>query len=551
MRKWLLACLIISISIRAGAGQQATVAPEGRVGRQEAEEALHQLPGQIKLMDEPTIRVLLRLRLANFLWKQKEKTAAQTSKEAEALIAEAVGDFKAHADEIPALYSSTLRSELLAAIKLRAPELAQRLGEDYKVLENDSRDQLHSAYAMLREKSGVAPAIEVVRNILRSGKDPGTIILYILERLQQESPTEITNLLSAILGVEEQNPGSLTIDTLFWTQSYYLAEQTPAELKARFLAVVIKTIEQKQTWTESQNLSAYRLLSGISATTMSLMPALYPRGRYLSAVITSRLPISLRDRLAAEERIRESTDKLNQLIIEGNAATNTTLKEDFLSQAAQMALAKKQLRQAADLALATSAGGERGIWRDQLLSDVVSQALEKKDTALAEDIAPKIGSGLSRAAALQKIALSFFALKDVAHARELLHQAAKLVAATDNNPAKVRYMLMLAAAFSKVDEAEAPETLRATVKVINSVSLAPPPATSSDETRKLFAQSLTQMAWNIIPTFQRLSFKDEARAFSLANEISSKDLRGAAIFGVSTGILQANNAVETRAQNQH
>jgi hypothetical protein len=110
-------------------------------------------------------------------------------------------------------------------------------------------------------------------------------------------------------------------------------------------------------------------------------------------------------------------------------------------------------------------------------------------------------------------------------------------------------MLMLVSAFSKVDEAQVPETLQATVKIINSVSITRPEATSTGEARKLFAESLTQMAWNIIPTFQRLSLKDEARAFSLANEIRSKDLRGAAIFGVSTGILQANNPTEPRVQN--
>ena len=536
---------IILINAGLCVGQQAPVASR-ESSRQGGEFALQQLPEQIKRMDEAAVRLLLRVRLAAYLWDKNLNPSPSASSNAEAIVTEAVADFKTHEDEIPTLYSSRLRSDLIALLQQRAPDLLKRLNEQYEFLANDSRSRLRGAQLMLNDKAGVKPAIELARAILSSGDDPGPALLFFLQQLQQEKPSEITGLLSTLLAAEEQKPGSISISTLFWISSYYLKEESPQELKVRFLAAVVNALEMGQDWADNHLLLAYRLLNTITPVALKLAPSLYQRIRALSSAASARLPQSVLSRMAAENRIKGSTDRLNQLVIEAAATSDASFKDELLSQAAQLALTKKQFKMAADLAAQTSSDGDQGIWRDQFLSDVARDTLEHKDSSLAEEIAPKIKSRLDRAATFQKIALYFHALKNIARARELLNDAANLIESTENGAQKVRHLLSLISAFIKVDELRVPEIAQAAVKVINRISTPPAGEELNSERRKAHTQSLMQIAWNVIPAFERMAPRDELGTFSLANGIQSKEIRASAILGASIGIIKASKSADAK-----
>ena len=169
VKYFLIICLIASIG-NLCYGQQ--LSPEtNQQARPKVESDLYKLADEIKLMDEPTFRLFLRIRLATFLWGRSKNTEAASR--AEVIAQEALADFqKLTEKDLPRLYAKLFRRDLLALFQLHLPALAARMAEQDKAEQKNSRNEFEIAYSMLDSKNGTRPAVDMVRRNLSNGQDP-------------------------------------------------------------------------------------------------------------------------------------------------------------------------------------------------------------------------------------------------------------------------------------------------------------------------------------------------------------------------------------------
>lgn len=165
--------------------------------------------------------------------------------------------------------------------------------------------------------------------------------------------------------------------------------------------------------------------------------------------------------LAQSESGRVNTP--SQMITEANSAISSSVKNDLLIQAAQLALTRGKLQLAFDLAMSSSDDKSK-TWRQQFLSELVKSAVENKDAKLGLVIASKIESPLSRAEAVQRLASLFFNLKDLWKAKELLVESLKLIRGTDNTPEKAIALLKSLRVVARVDQAMVPDVAEESIK---------------------------------------------------------------------------------------
>jgi hypothetical protein len=173
---------------------------------------------------------------------------------------------------------------------------------------------------------------------------------------------------------------------------------------------------------------------------------------------------------------------------------------------------------------------------------VVRKAVAKKDYEAAARAAASVQDPLLRAAAAQRIALSYYEAGDVVRARELLQDASKLVESADDDVRKGVALLQLAALYLKVDDTRVLPTTQASVNVINNLPSPKPDAKPGTEAHRQHVETLMQLAYVLIPAFQRLSQEDEGGTFALAERIRRPELRAAAVLGAAMGLPAAGNA---------
>ncbi len=520
--------------------------PSDELARQRAWSVLYELPDQLKLMDEPTLRVFLRLRLADFLWQHKNKNDEAKTR-ADALALDTLEDIKAHKNEIPELYYDSFRRDLQALIQLNAPTLAARLVE-LNGSEPKKGNTFEVAFSMLDSKDGASSAVKLVKSGLDSGQDPGNLLIFFLSRLEKEHPDHLTQLLREIMSIEERRTGTIPIRSLLQIIRFYLNDQSPKELMIRYVSVVVKSLEMNFESSDEHLVAiAHSAMSNVILSRIEqLAPSLYTQARSLTVRLAGRMPRTAIDLIDTRARINQSSDPLNQMIIEANASKDESIKENLLAEAAQIALSKNQLKQALDLVPATSVDPNFALWRNQFLEDISARALEKKDPDLALSASSRIDSPLNRAHALLKIGLYFHKWGDRSRALDSLHEAEKLVERAENGSDKVNASLSLAEAFLKIDPVRVPDTVQAAIKIVNLIHQPGLEHKPDSQIRKSYARSLADIAWNMQPVFQSIVRKDEIGTFGLANGIQLRDLRAIAIFGAATGILLSSGNVDSR-----
>jgi len=386
-----------------------------------------------------------------------------------------------------------------------------------------------------------------VRSSIGRGNDPGTNIVFFLSRLEKERPNEFSRLLSELLTVGEQRGGKLSVETLFWLSSFYLSTKTSPELKARFCAVTINAIGESSTISDRDQLSyAYSLLNSILPFIEKLTPSLYGQALAHASALASRIPQQEIERLAIARRIKESEDPLEHLITEAESVNDSGLKDDLLTEAAQLALKKGALRKAVDLADSTSPEGEHRLWRDQFLGDVVSRAIAKKDIELADYAISKIQSALKRAGEMQKIAQYYIETKEPDRAHYVLNDAVKLTELTDDSSDKAVTLLNIATSFSKINDVPRFfDLVQRSISVINKVTSSRPNPDDKVNSDAYVTGTLIPLASTIIPVFQSLAQRDEWLPNSLINKIQAKEIKGPAVFGSYLGVLAVAKNLES------
>lgn len=503
-----------------------------------AETVLVQVPDRAKASREPSMRLFLRIKLATFLWKNSPSFIPSHAAIAQQLAEECLVEMDADGDKVIEPYFTQFKRELSALVEIHSPDIAAKIKKQDFQKSTRAGDAFLAALSLIEQPDGRVQAIGLIENALRNGQRPNSTIFFILQRLQQQAPKEIPQLLLALLATEEERPGTLTLESLFGLRPFCMAAETPRELQAQFLRVTVSLLERSQP-SPIATMQAHQFLASLLPSIERISPQLHPRAvRILAALKTSMTP-EIHERVAAEERLRNSSDRLNQLLVEARAAKDEALKNGFLSEAARLALDSKQFRRALEIAQSVSDSGDYKRWRESFSRDLIEKALKEKDVEIAKEAASRIESVGPKALALQTIARHYSGGGDIASAREHLNEAARLAQSQDNSIEKLRLLLSIGAAFIKIDQLRVGEMFRAAVSIVNTLLR----RVDEDPHKKSQAQSqliLMQSAWNLFPAFKGLAVFDHQTAAVLAAEIADSDLRTCALLGASIGVLESN-----------
>lgn len=500
--------------------------------KQRALELIEGLPAEIKKIDDATVRVFLQLRLATFQWS--ELTEHSTDR-ARTITLSALQDLDQHRTDLVPLYAKLFRKDLLALLELHAPDLAARYraGGDIneKVTPGDPYDV---AYSLLDTKGQAALAVQTLTRALNGGEAPTMTITYFLSELQRQEPSLVPQVLSDILSAQERRPETLSVEMLSWLVDPYIWRNDREDIKRRFVAVVIAATAESYQWSDKRQLTtAFDLLRVTVPLTQKLIPAMYPQAAAQLATVRARVPSDTVERSAIAERIRQSEDRLSQMITEANSATDASLKNDLFIQAAQVALTEKKPQLAFDLAMSVSTDDDSKVWRQQFLSELVRGAVENKDAKLGLTIASKIEMPLARAEALQRLALLFFNLKDLWKAKELLVDSLKLVRSSDNTPEKAMALLRSLRVVARIDQAMTPDVADESIKTLNALQF------------ERGSRALMEVVWTTMPSFEALVQWDELGALNFVEKIQKAELRMVASLGAAKGILALAKAKES------
>jgi hypothetical protein len=441
-----------------------------------------------------------------------------------------------HRSELVPLYADSFREDLLALLEVHAPDLAARYRAGSDTTEKvKPANPYDVAYSMLRTKGQAALAVQTFTRALNGGEVPTMTMSYFLSELQRQQPLLVPQVLSDILSQQEQRPKTLSVEVLFWLLEPFVWQNNRDDIKRRFLEVTVAATAESYQWSDLGQLTdAFNLLRVTVPLTQKLVPALYPQAAAQLATVRARLPNETVERSAIAERIRQSEDKLSQLITEANSASSPSLKDDLLIQAAQLALTQGKPQLAFELAMSLSSDEKSKAWREQFLSELVRGAVEKKDAKLGLAIVPKIEMPLARSEALQRLALLFFNLKDLWKAKELFVESLKLIRGSDNTPEKAIALLKSLRVVARVDQAMVPDLADESIKALNALQF---PSQNDKSQPEPTQRALMAVVWNTMPSFEALVQWDELGALNFIEKIKPVELRTVAGFGAAKGIL--------------
>lgn len=480
------------------------------------------LPAQIKKIDDPTVRVFLKLRIASVLWNDLQQNTI-----AESLTVAALDEIDAN-DAIPSLFADMFRRDLLALLEANAPDTAKRY----------ARKDVDVAFSLLKSKGKEALAVTTLKTELAKGWVPDLTLVFFLRRLEtQQQPLELGRALSIVIAAEERRAGTIPVQVFSWLTDFFLKPDVPPDLKQRFLRAAVNSTKTSYTLSEPEAVNnAYDLLVAILPQVKLLTPSLYPQAAAQLSSLMTRVSNTRSQSEQIDERIRTSRDPLSQIITEARAAADPILKDELFLQGARLALEKGDLKLSLELATSISADRDHKNWQEQCLNDLVNAAIEKKDPDIAGEAIAQIQSSSTKIGALQKLTLYFFESNDLTKARELLNDTLKAISSIDEKKDKSLALLRFLPLVGKVNNEIVAEVGEQTVKSINSI---PSPDSPADKAAvsNYVQRTLMPIAGQALPVFQSLAERDETLTLELVNRIQLKEIKTSALLGVAIAKL--------------
>ena len=483
---------------------------------------------QVDTCKEPALRVFLRLKVATYLWSKPSG-----SLKPETIATTALADLREHEKEIPALYVTQFRKNLIAQLQLHAPELARALAENDNL---DTRTDLEVAYSLLSQEKGSEQAVRIVQDSIGGGKDPGPIIVPFLHRLETIKSSDVPKVLNAVISQEEIQPGTISSGTLFQLKHLFIRQQTSEELQNRYLLAVVHRAGQTDGNLGSL-VDMYTILADLLPEVEKRNPELYYSASVALTELAKRVPKRTLDRISLDKRVRASNDPLARLMAEMEAVTDPSLKEDLQIEAGQLALENGQIQLAINLVVKLEPKNEQArVWRDQFIEQAVVSAIDNGNIGMAELGAGQIRNASVRSSVMQKVALYFQKSKEPGRAHEALIFAQDAVNTLGDSNEKAVALLNLANSYIQLDSSRSMELVRVAIKIINKVNNpeSEQRVQIGDDQQRTSAEGMLIIAYRLVPTFQLLGATDESTALNLAQKIQRQELRIAATFGAYT-----------------
>ena len=241
-------------------GQTAVDQTDLLVVQQRVDDLAVAFPIQIRKIDDPTVRIFLKLRLATLLWNEPDRNTT-----VESLTVAALDELYA-SDAVPPLYADIFGRDLLALLQANAPDTAKKY----------ARQELDVAYSMLNSKGKEGLAVATLESELAKGWVPDLKLLFFMHRLETQRPQEFHRALSIIVAAEERRAGTISVQVFSWLTDLYLKPGVPPDLKRRFLAAAVNATKVSYTLSDPNDIDhAYNVLVAILRHVKSLTPSLY------------------------------------------------------------------------------------------------------------------------------------------------------------------------------------------------------------------------------------------------------------------------------------
>lgn len=486
---------------------------------------------QIRDLKNPTFRALLRVRLVSWVTPSDRTDKRQAAIE---VATEALSDLCANQDDIWRPTSKLFYESLNRSVRRLDPDGAEVIMARFTLKKDESvsdpaRD-FAAAVNALNDPSKTGEASEKAKAALLTGKVPADSLLGALLRLQTTNPAGLPDLLAATLTVEEQQPGFIPLQLIPFFTPIFLAKSNPAELQERFLLAAIRStrLRPEDVANSTTRNQVVQTLRGISESTKTIAPALYPEVATRLNALGDESGSSKSQRREAEERIRSSSDQLGQIESEAEKTTDKSYKNELFGRAARLALTQGKLRKAVDLALASrpEEASDSSTSIDRFLGEIIRAALKQNQPEVSVYAISKIAKPIHRANGMLAVGKYYTDIKEVEKSRTALNDSAKLLKQADNDNDKLKAGIALGQSLLAHDRAASYDAFRQVVETINKL---PAP---EKEKQKMYYVSLMPIAEELIKSFRLLAAQDGAEALVIAQEIKLSELRVAALSGV-------------------
>jgi hypothetical protein len=514
--------LIVLLTITAGALAQKPANPPLSIAQQfvaKKQQLVDDFELQMREVQYPGVRVYIRYKLAEWLWKK----GRDDTERAEVLAVKALEEAYAKKDELTTNYRSRLIADLLGLLDTNAKETATRLRSKYDF---DSEDELFTGFSQFGKKDGDKAIAE---KLLRSLAKPGEIDRManpLINSLRTLKSPQFPIVLGAFLTAVES--GRLNVNNFNLYQAFvnFNDPQVSPALKARYFALVVA---RARTAIQSPDGVIYQMLHSAINTFGDGSPELLPEAAALKTVLANTETAIGRARREAEERIEASTDKLAAYIDEAEKAEYPPHKNFFYMRAVLLAKETGKLSIALEIVekVRESDKSEFGkSWTDQEFGSIARTGFEKGQVEIALIAIDRIEDTLGHAEAWRTAAEYFNGKKDAEAAIDAAGRMLKLLAA-DYKVEGLRAQALIRAlpVVQQIDRTSMPDANLLAAKAVNDL---PNPGPEDKPGTKKFIDYVTSIMWfsySFPPISNVMIRKNKGDVADLAERIQRKEVR--------------------------
>ena len=530
-RHVIVCCVVIAVCLLSGSAIAQHAGPSSKQATVSDDDFI-KLQQQITELKDPTFRAFLRMRLLS--WEPAEPSAVRRQAAIE-VATQGLRDLCQHQDQIWSPTASWLHESLVNRLKsFQSPEEAAVAICVLNTKTNIAEKEFASAVRMLRNPETSATGLDLAKAAVLSGQVSPEALLGQLTLLSTTQSPHLSELLNTILALEEKQPGALTLRMMPFFSSVFLDKHVAPETLTRFLPVAVRysRVSAEDLAKPTVRSPVATLLNGIVIPAKRFAPELYPEIASRLNSLNANAANRTETRLAAEERIQNASDQLDQLISEANSASDQQLKESLFFRAARLAKEQGHLSKAVDLAMKVVNDRKLDInsttrsWLNDFLSQIVSAAVRKNSPRDATYAISKMTEPLAKANAFRLLGQSYAENHDKVKSKEAFTESAKQLKSMNNSNEKVKACLLLAESVLQYEPADAYEAFRESVKAVNNLER----IDENTDYRKLLP-----VAEDLIRSFRLLATRGNQTAITLAAEIKLSELRVAALTGSYSG----------------
>lgn len=503
--------------------------------------AVDELESQIKDIPFAAVRVFLRSKIAEWLWKDGNDETGR----AESLAVKAVDELYEKKNEIPNPYFSSIKSDIFALLEINSKDTAKRLSKKYSFT---SEDELSDAHSLLDHQDGEKLVAGKILKSLANDSEITPDAALLLDELQTRKSPEAARILAAIIALEESGKSRFSAAALYYIVHNFRDSSVSSDLQKRFFNVVLNKARDAVNYPDSNVEAAYNLLGAVASDINLKAPDLLAEASGLQLALSAKMSKRANESKEREKRIGESSDKLRALISEAENAEDEGEKYLVYVRAAQLSLERQKFGLAVELAEKTIAGEANAIpktfreqWYDQFLREIVGAALKRDDVDSARYAVKKMLDKLSMADSLLALAKYYSEKSDKFSAIEAFDEALKLTKKVENGNLKIYTLFRLISAIQKIDKTRIVETTAETAKAINSIptlAVDDKPGTKNYEN---YVNSIMVTNYNLFPVITALAKEDTNEAIDFANRIGKKEIKIVADFALTVESLNAKS----------